>query len=59
MKQTGVAALAEPGSPCASEPGSGEGPDTPKRGSKSLTGHGTTNAALKLLDDLCMMATGK
>ena len=41
----------------ASEPGSAKASDIP-RDSKSPRGHGTTNAALKLLDDLCMMATG-
>jgi len=57
MEQSGSSILAEPASPVASEAGSTKGTETP-RGSKSPRGHGTTNAALKLLDDLCMMATG-
>lgn len=57
MEQMGSSSLIETASPALSEPGSAKGPETPK-GSKSPRGHGTTNAALKLLDDLCMMATG-
>ncbi|DBA68408.1 TPA: hypothetical protein ACH3X2_013711 [Trebouxia sp. C0005] len=56
MEQMGSSSLIETASPALSEPGSAKGPETPK-GSKSPRGHGTTNAALKLLDDLCMMAT--
>lgn len=54
MQQPTSSMTAEPASPIgASEPGSAKGLDTP-----NARGHGTTNAALKLLDDLCMMATG-
>ena len=54
MQQSSGSMIAEPASPPgASEPGSAKGPETP-----TARGHGTTNAALKLLDDLCMMATG-
>lgn len=55
MEQSSDSILSEPASPLPSDSGSSRG--TP-RGSKSPRGHGTTNAALKLLDDLCMMATG-
>ncbi len=57
MEQMGSNSLLETALPAPSEPSSAKGPETP-RGSKSPRGHGTTNAALKLLDDLCMMATG-
>lgn len=54
MHQSSSSIAAEPASPLgASEPGSAKGADTP-----TARGHGTTNAAVKLLDDLCMMATG-
>lgn len=54
MQQSLGSMTAEPASPTgASEHGSAKGPETP-----TARGHGTTNAALKLLDDLCMMATG-
>lgn len=54
MQQPSSSVTAEPASPIgASEPGSAKPSDTP-----TARGHGTTNAALKLLDDLCMMATG-
>ena len=54
MQQSSSSMIAEPASPSgASQPGSAKGPETP-----TARGHGTTNAALKLLDDLCMMATG-
>lgn len=54
MQQSSSSMTAEPASPAgASESGNAKGPDTP-----TARGHGTTNAALKLLDDLCMMATG-
>ena len=54
MQQSSSSMTAEPASPIgASESGNAKGPDTP-----TARGHGTTNAALKLLDDLCMMATG-
>lgn len=56
MKQNGSTASTESASPVPSNPGSVKATDTP-RGSKSPRGNGTTNAALKLLDDLCMMAT--
>ena len=56
MEQMGSSSLLET-VPAPGEPSSARGPETP-RGSKSPRGHGTTNAALKLLDDLCMMATG-
>lgn len=39
------------------ETGAAPNGDSP-RGSKSPRGHAATIAALKLLDDLCMMATG-
>ncbi len=57
MEQMGSSSLLETALPAPSEPSSAKGPESP-RGSKSPRGHGTTNAALKLLDDLCMMATG-
>ena len=57
MEQMGSSSLLETALPAPSEPSSAKGAETP-RGSKSPRGHGTTNAALKLLDDLCMMATG-
>ena len=57
MDQNGNATLAEPAAPTAMDPGKAKASDTP-RASTSPRGHGTTNAALKLLDDLCMMATG-
>ncbi len=57
MEQMGSSSLLEAALPAPSEPSSAKAPETPK-GSKSPRGHGTTNAALKLLDDLCMMATG-
>ena len=57
MEQMGSSSLLETALPATSEPSSAKGPETPK-GSKSPRGHSTTNAALKLLDDLCMMATG-
>ena len=57
MEQMGSSSLLETALPAPSEPSSAKGPETPKA-SKSPRGHGTTNAALKLLDDLCMMATG-
>lgn len=54
MHQSSSSIAVEPSSPIgASEAGSAKGADTP-----TARGHGTTNAALKLLDDLCMMATG-
>ena len=54
MQQSSSSMTAEPAPPIgASEAGSAKGPETP-----TARGHGTTNAALKLLDDLCMMATG-
>ena len=58
MDQSSSGPAAEAALPAvASEPGSAKASDIP-RDSKSPRGHGTTNAALKLLDDLCMMATG-
>ena len=56
-EQAPAGAAAEPVAVGSTEAGSAKASDTP-RGSKSPHGHGTTNAALKLLDDLCMMATG-
>lgn len=54
MQQSSSSMVAEPASPIGpSEPGSAKVADTP-----TARGHGTTNAAVKLLDDLCMMATG-
>ena len=54
MHQSSSSMAVEPASPIgASDSGSAKGPDTP-----TARGHGTTNAAVKLLDDLCMMATG-
>lgn len=54
MQQSSSSTAAEPPPPIgASDPGSAKGADTP-----TARGHGTTNAAVKLLDDLCMMATG-
>ena len=58
MEQMGSSSLLETALPAPSEPSSAKGPETP-RGSKSPRGNGTANAALKLLDDLCMMATGE
>ena len=54
MQQSSSSMIADPASPLGtSDPSSAKGSDTP-----TARGHGTTNAALKLLDDLCMMATG-
>ena len=36
----------------------GEDQDSRDSGASVLADHGSANAALKLLDDLCMMATG-